>query len=310
VLPFPRLDSSAECIYDSANACLPSAASDDASISTGKERDAESGNGYFGARYYASSMGRWLSPDWSAKIMPVPYAKLDNPQSLNLYAYVMNNPMTRFDLDGHFDCSGANAGGLGCLTQAAWKAMDNGTATSVGNYIGQIIQKNTALQEQAAEHQAQGNMAGYGQNNPQMAPGDKPGNMRLVASCQSGNHDCTYNLTGMGSYGGQANGYYVWEHQTSDVAGGQSVGTMDYITPNSNGSPERNSFHDTLTGGNLYPLLPAMDTYRFFTVSRSSTYRSEDQVPIAIQAGGKSYAYEHIFSTGGVVYINGSTHLQ
>jgi hypothetical protein len=47
-------------------------------------------------------MGRWLSPDWSAKIMPVPYAKLDNPQSLNLYAYVGNNPLTRFDPDGHF----------------------------------------------------------------------------------------------------------------------------------------------------------------------------------------------------------------
>ena len=30
---------------------------------TGKERDTESGNDYFGARYYASSMGRWLSPD-------------------------------------------------------------------------------------------------------------------------------------------------------------------------------------------------------------------------------------------------------
>jgi RHS repeat-associated protein len=68
---------------------------------TGKERDNESGNDYFGARYYASSMGRFMSPDWSAKQEPVPYAKLDNPQSLNLYAYVMNNPMTRFDADGH-----------------------------------------------------------------------------------------------------------------------------------------------------------------------------------------------------------------
>jgi RHS repeat-associated protein len=33
---------------------------------TGKERDAESGLDYFGARYYASNMGRWMSPDWSA----------------------------------------------------------------------------------------------------------------------------------------------------------------------------------------------------------------------------------------------------
>ena len=37
---------------------------------TGKERDAESGNDYFGARYYSSSMARWLSPDWSAKEEP------------------------------------------------------------------------------------------------------------------------------------------------------------------------------------------------------------------------------------------------
>ena len=29
-----------------------------------------------------------MSPDWSAKEEPVPYAKLDDPQSLNLYAYV------------------------------------------------------------------------------------------------------------------------------------------------------------------------------------------------------------------------------
>jgi RHS repeat-associated protein len=69
---------------------------------TGKERDAESGNDYFGARYYASSMGRFMSPDWSAKEDPVPYAQLDDPQSLNLYAYVRNNPMVRIDADGHW----------------------------------------------------------------------------------------------------------------------------------------------------------------------------------------------------------------
>lgn len=68
---------------------------------TGKERDTESGNDYFGARYYASTMGRFLSPDWSAHVEPVPYAKLDNPQSLNLYAYVGNNPLGRIDADGH-----------------------------------------------------------------------------------------------------------------------------------------------------------------------------------------------------------------
>ena len=43
---------------------------------TGKERDAESGNDYFGARYYASTMGRFLTPD-SAR-----YSGLSDPQWL------------------------------------------------------------------------------------------------------------------------------------------------------------------------------------------------------------------------------------
>jgi RHS repeat-associated protein len=68
---------------------------------TGKERDTESGNDYFGARYYSSAMGRFMSPDWSAKEEPVPYAKLDDPQTLNLYDYLRNNPLGGVDADGH-----------------------------------------------------------------------------------------------------------------------------------------------------------------------------------------------------------------
>jgi RHS repeat-associated protein len=73
---------------------------------TGKERDSESGNDYFGARYYSSNMGRFLSPDWAAKEEgsdPVPYADLENPQTLNLYEYVRNNPLSKNDPDGHQD---------------------------------------------------------------------------------------------------------------------------------------------------------------------------------------------------------------
>jgi len=64
---------------------------------TGKERDTESGNDYFGARYYASSMGRFLSPDDDSDQEP------SDPQSWNLYPYVRNNPLTNTDPDGH-DC--------------------------------------------------------------------------------------------------------------------------------------------------------------------------------------------------------------
>src|SRR6185437_15401732 len=69
----------------------------------GKMRDAESGLDDFRARYYSSNLGRWLSADWSAVPVPVPYANLTNPQTLNLYAMVSDNPETFADLDGH-DC--------------------------------------------------------------------------------------------------------------------------------------------------------------------------------------------------------------
>lgn len=69
--------------------------------STGKERDAESNLDMFGARYYGSSLGRFMTPDWAEKPIDVPYAEFGNPQSLNLYSYVKNNPTTTRDPDGH-----------------------------------------------------------------------------------------------------------------------------------------------------------------------------------------------------------------
>jgi RHS repeat-associated protein len=68
---------------------------------TGKEYDSDTGLNYFGARYYASNMGRWMSPDWAEKPTAVPYANYGNPQSLNLYAYVNNRPVSVADPDGH-----------------------------------------------------------------------------------------------------------------------------------------------------------------------------------------------------------------
>jgi RHS repeat-associated protein len=89
----------------------------------GKERDTETANDDFGARYYSNRFGRWLSADWSAVPVPVPYANLTNPQTLNLYSMVSDNPETFADLDGHFlsssmipaseDNSGSNCGADG-----------------------------------------------------------------------------------------------------------------------------------------------------------------------------------------------------
>jgi RHS repeat-associated protein len=79
----------------------PSATANGTEKFTSKERDAETGLDYFGARYFSSAQGRFTSPDWSAAPEAVPYADLSNPQSLNLYSYMRNNPLGGVDPDGH-----------------------------------------------------------------------------------------------------------------------------------------------------------------------------------------------------------------
>jgi len=68
---------------------------------SGKERDTESNNDYFGARYYDNNIGRWMTADWAAKATTVPYASFGDPQTLNLYGFVANNPLNKVDADGH-----------------------------------------------------------------------------------------------------------------------------------------------------------------------------------------------------------------
>ncbi|MGB7283740.1 MAG: RHS repeat-associated core domain-containing protein [Candidatus Acidiferrum sp.] len=86
----------------------------------GKERDTETGNDDFGARYYTDRFGRWLSADWSNVPVAVPYANLTNPQTLNLYAMVSDDPESFADLDGHETfLPGASCSGVGTATSCA-----------------------------------------------------------------------------------------------------------------------------------------------------------------------------------------------
>jgi RHS repeat-associated protein len=68
---------------------------------TGWEFDYETGYYYAGARHQSPTLGRFMSPDGSAKPVAVPYADLLDPQTLNLYSYVRNNPLSNIDPDGH-----------------------------------------------------------------------------------------------------------------------------------------------------------------------------------------------------------------
>jgi RHS repeat-associated protein len=128
-------------------------------IFTGQYRDAEdvssampSGLDFFGARYFSSAQGRWTSPDWSPTPEAVPYADLTDPQTLNLYSYVRNNPLARADADGHcfWDvCIGETAAAIaaagatatylaspaGQKAIAATVALVNKTADAIGRGI-------------------------------------------------------------------------------------------------------------------------------------------------------------------------------
>jgi len=63
---------------------------------SGKEREPANEMDYFGARYYAHTRYRWISPD------PVVNKEgaIANSQLWNLYAYCRNNPVTYFDPNG------------------------------------------------------------------------------------------------------------------------------------------------------------------------------------------------------------------
>lgn len=63
---------------------------------TGKELDEETGLYYYGARYYDPLIGRFTSLDpWEGS--------LSNPQTLNKYAYVLNNPLKYVDPTGMYN---------------------------------------------------------------------------------------------------------------------------------------------------------------------------------------------------------------
>jgi RHS repeat-associated protein len=106
---------------------------------TGKERDSESGLDNFEARYLGSSLGRFMSPDPMG-------GKTEDPQSLNRYAYVRNNPLTLTDPSGMnfgLPCSGGNTDTCNNGLQGSWQHDQDGNKTtfdpvSIGNKDGTL----------------------------------------------------------------------------------------------------------------------------------------------------------------------------
>lgn len=109
---------------------------------TGKERDTESGLDYFGARYYGSSMGRFMSPD----PVVITTERLMNPQQLNLYAYVANNPLRFIDPTGEIlQCVGDAKSQSRCFADLQLIAGDAKDRLSMDATTGVVSFDNTDL---------------------------------------------------------------------------------------------------------------------------------------------------------------------
>jgi RHS repeat-associated protein len=148
---------------------------------TGKQRDTETNLDDFPARYYSSTEGRWLSPDWSPVPVAIPYASLYNPQTLNLYDYVGDDPTNHSDPDGHEDegsaaSSGDSSGSTPDQTQGAGPAQ-----TPAQQKIQQpaLIAQNQDTEQPQSSNSSSGrvNSPAQGQqpDTTVTIPGNKPG---------------------------------------------------------------------------------------------------------------------------------------
>ena len=114
---------------------------------TGKERDAESGLDYFGARYYGSSMGRFMSPDDGEDQHP------SNPQSWNLYSYGRNNPLIGTDDDGNtYNVCSADGKSCSNIDDKTFEANQKSDQANGVNYSNGTITDSSGAKQGSFTH--------------------------------------------------------------------------------------------------------------------------------------------------------------
>jgi RHS repeat-associated protein len=173
---------------------------------TGKERDTESGNDYFDARYYSSAMGRFLSPD-NPK-----FSEKSDPQSWNLYSYVLNNPLSKTDPTGHnwFDINGQWQWHKG--SDYSWTDSSGNAQSAHSDYTNLIVYQETSQNGNTTHGTVTlyGNNGGFTKDNI-MAQDDVAfsggaiENGKARASIQLGNYEINLNRGGAATNAGDMN---------------------------------------------------------------------------------------------------------
>jgi RHS repeat-associated protein len=96
---------------------------------TGEQADTETGLIYLRSRYYDPEIGRFISRD--------PFTGFDtNPQSLNRYTYVHNNPVRYADPSGRVAWYAAPAVVGAAVNEAYYVGQVTGTYLSTGQWTG------------------------------------------------------------------------------------------------------------------------------------------------------------------------------
>jgi len=230
---------------------------------TGKERDSESGLDDFPARYFTSSMGRWMTPDLMG-------GHLENPQSLNKYAYALNNPVSITDpsgLDSYLSCTQTKDNASTCQQQTvgydkdgnaqkAWvqgQTGDNGkfTATLIGNDAnGNLVDKTTGTGAYTASANGSGvqfsNNGGQTSSTGVFVNGTPQTTFQDAGFANGGGlSGFTFTLTNSKLEAGQTEAGYFTFAGTPDQAGaalqkagfnprsGENVGMNEYRSPGS-----------------------------------------------------------------------------
>ena len=128
---------------------------------TGQRHDATTGFSFYGARYYDPTLGRFIQPD---ALVPDP----TNPQALNRYSYVQNNPVTFVDPSGHkrrgffrafFAAIAAVVttvvtGGQGELAIFVYSAIAGTAGAVLGDQVGQAVDRSATTTSPVASQAA------------------------------------------------------------------------------------------------------------------------------------------------------------
>jgi RHS repeat-associated protein len=245
---------------------------------TGKERDSESGLDNFGARYNSSNMGRFMSPD--------PFGgHQQDPQSLNKYSYVRNNPLNLTDpsgLDFYLSCLQAS---LTCQKDAAGNLVHGTTTTSTANGNTTSTFTPTVVTSASLNDPNSGNSAAVNQNGVQITTTNADGTLSTAEGIFINNTPSANGIQGSGDLTG-----FTFDINHSDEGTGNLAGGNFHFA----GSPEdaerllrsRGAFNELLDplDGTLLGFHPYTDQFRF-----GSGPVSHLSVPMKFIAGPDEY---------------------